>query len=185
MVAAIFCGMAHRTSVLASLGVAGALFLTGPVWAEAPVTVAVEASGELPGFNIGGAVPYLAAQMNAAGITAWHFVPRDADSAAPNRIEWQFELLPYAGGEVRRFFPMPEAQRTMDVHLQGTHRLISAEARLYLDGQYQTVTFSQQAVQGGAGDPDLASLLVQVTRNLESGYRAIDMTPAIPNRTAP
>jgi hypothetical protein len=184
MVATIFYGMAHRTSVLASLGVAGALLLAGPVWAEAPVTVAVQASGELPGFNIGGAVPYLAAQMNAAGITAWHFVPRDAGSAAPNRIEWQFELLPYAGGEVRRFFPMPEAQHTMDVHL-GPHRLVSAEARLYLDGQYQTMTFGQQAVQGGADDPDLTAFLAQITRNLESGYRAIDMTPAIPNRTAP
>jgi hypothetical protein len=169
---------------LATLGVMGALLLFAPARAQAPVTIAVQASGELPGFRIDEASPYLAAQMNAAGIAAWRFVPRDAGLAAPNRIEWNFELMPYAGGEVRRFFPMPGARR-MDVHLEGTHRLINAQAKLYLDGQYQTVAFGQQAVQGGVGDPELAALLAQTTRTLESGYRAIDMSSAAKNRAAP
>jgi hypothetical protein len=73
----------------------------------------------------------------------------------------------------------------MDVHLEGMHRLISAQAKLYLDGQYQTLALGQQAVQGGVGDPELAAFLAQTTRSLESGYRAIDMSPAAKNRAAP
>jgi hypothetical protein len=167
--------MTAMSRILATLGMV--LFVSAPAMAQT-VTIAVQATGELPGFRIEEAAPYLAAEMATAGISAWRFVPRDPSLAAPNRIEWTFELLPYAGGEVRRFFPMPEAQRTMDVHLQGTHRLISAQARLYLNGEYQTATFGQEAVQGGADDPDLTAFLVRTTRSLQSAWRAIDMTPA-------
>ena len=167
--------MTAMSRILATLGMV--LFVSAPAMAQT-VTIAVQATGELPGFRIEEAAPYLAAEMATAGISAWRFVPRDPGLAAPNRIEWTFELLPYAGGEVRRFFPMPEAQRTMDVHLQGTHRLISAQARLYLNGEYQTATFGQEAVQGGADDPDLTAFLVRTTRSLQSAWRAIDMTPA-------
>lgn len=177
--------MTDRPPILAILGMVGALLLSTPAGAQTQATIAVQASGELPGFRIDEAAPYLAAQMAAAGISGWRFIPRDWSRAAPDRIEWNFELLPYAGGEVRRFFPMPEAQGMTGVHLQGTHRLISAQAKLFLGGQYQTVTFGQQAVEGGANDPDLATFLAHVTRNLESGYRAIDMTPAAQNRVMP
>jgi len=175
--------MTDSGRILASLALASALLLSAPAQAQnqPPVTVAVQASGELPGFRIEEAWPYLAAQMAGAGIGSWHFVPRDMGAAAPNRIEWNFEVLPYAGGQVRRFFPMPET-RGLDMHLQGTHRLISAQVKLYLDGQYQTVTVGQEAVQGGDTDPDLGAFLVRLTRTLESGYRATDMTP-VPHRT--
>jgi hypothetical protein len=151
---------------------------------NAPLTIAVQASGELPGFRIEAAAPFLADRMGEAGIAGWHFVPHAPGTASPNRIEWTFERLAYAGGEVRRFFPMPESQGAMDVHLQGPHRLISAEAKLYLDGQYQTAVAGQQAVQGGAGDPDLTEFIAGMTRNLENAYRAIDMSPA-PRHAAP
>jgi hypothetical protein len=167
--------MTAMSRILATLGMV--LFVSAPAMAQT-VTIAVQATGELPGFRIEEAAPYLAAEMATAGIAAWRFAPRDPGLAAPNRIEWTFERLPYAGGEVRRFFPMPEAHRTMDVHLQGTHRLISAQAKLYLNGEYQTVTFGQEAVQGGADDPDLTAFLVRTTRSLESAWRATDMTPA-------
>jgi hypothetical protein len=162
---------------LASLGLAGALFLSASARAQAPVTIAIEASGELPGFRIQDASPYLASKMEGAGVAGWHFIARDHALAAPNRIEWSFTLLPYAGGEVRRFFPMRETG-AMDLHL-GSHRLIAAEAKLYLHGEYQTATFGQETVQGGDSDPDLAGFLVRLTRNLENGYNAIDMAPAV------
>ncbi|HWX89701.1 MAG TPA: hypothetical protein VNY75_05310 [Rhizomicrobium sp.] len=170
--------MTDMSRILASLNIVLGmmLFVSAPAMAQA-VTIAVQATGELPGFRIEEAAPYLAAEMATAGISAWRFVPRDPGLAAPNRIEWTFALLPYAGGEVRRFFPMSEARR-MDVHLQGMHRLISAQARLVLNGEYQTVTFGQEAVQGGADDPDLTAFLVRTTRSLEGAWRAIDMTPA-------
>jgi len=151
----------------------GALFLSTPLCAQPIMTVSAEASGELPGFRIEEATPFLAEQMNKAGIATWHFVPRDPAAAAPNRIEWTFELLPYAGGQVRQFFPMAGVQRML-----GAHRLISAEAKLYLSGQYQTVTLGQEAVQGGANDPELAAFIARVTQMLHNAYDAIDMTPA-------
>src|SRR6185312_2632218 len=172
---------AARTS--ASLALAGALFLCSPARAQAPVTIAIEASGELPGFRIQDASFYLAFKMEGAGLAGWHFIARDPGHAAPDRIEWRFTLLPYAGGEVRRFFPMRETG-AMDLHL-GSHRLIAAEARLYLHGEYQTAAFGQEAVQGGDGDPDLAAFLVKLTRNLENGYKAIDMAPAVHRGSAP
>src|ERR1700753_349323 len=150
--------MMNAARTLASLGLAGALFLAAPARAQAPVTIAIEASGELPGFRIQDASPYLASKMEGAGLAAWHFIVRDPGRAAPDRIEWNFTLLPYAGGEVRRFFAMRETGG-MALHL-GSHRLIAAEAKLYLHGEYQTTTFGQEAVQGGDSDPDLAGFLV-------------------------
>ena len=98
--------------------------------------------------------------MEGAGLAGWHFIVRDPGRAAPNRIEWDFTLLPYAGGEVRRFFPMRETGG-MDLHL-GSHRLICGRGQAYLHGEYQTTTFGQEAVQGGDSDPDLAGFLVRL-----------------------
>ena len=175
--------MTHVARILANFGLAGALFLATPANAQTPVTIAVLAQGELPGFQIEDATPYLATRMNEAGLAGWHFAARGATRAAPNRIEWTFALLPYAGGEVRRFFPMREAA-DMDLHL-GSHRLISAQVRLFLGGEYQTESFGQEAVRGGDSDPDLAGFLVRLTRDLEHGYHAIDMTPAAHRGGAP
>ncbi len=156
---------------------AGALLLlAAPVRAQG--TLAVQASGELPGFRIEDAAPWLAAQMDKTG-GIWRFAPRNGDSAAPDRVEWTFDLLPYAGGQVRQFIPMPNSQ------LLGRKRLIEAQVKLYIKGQYQTITLGQEAVAGGAGDPVLAAFIQQVTQNLMNGYAAIDMTPAPPRGAAP
>jgi hypothetical protein len=173
--------MMNAARISASLALAGALLVFPP--ARAQPSIAIEAGGELPGFRIQDASPYLASKMEGAGLAGWHFAARDPARAAPNRIEWRFTLLPYAGGEVRRFFPMRETG-VMDLHL-GSHRLIAAEAKLYLNGEYQTATFGQEAVQGGDSDPDLANFLIRLTRNLEDGYKAIDMAPAVHHGSAP
>jgi hypothetical protein len=169
--------MMNGAGTLAILALAGVLLLCSPARTQTPITIAIDANGELPGFRIQDASPWLASKMEGAALAGWHFIARDPGRAAPDRIEWSFTLLPYAGGEVRRFFPMRETG-AMDLHL-GSHRLIAAEARLYLHGEYQTETFGQEAVQGGDSDPDLASFLVRLTRNLENGYNAIDMAPAV------
>jgi len=177
--------MTYTAHTLASLGLAGGLFLASPIQAQGelqrmPVIIAVQATGELPGFRIEDASPYLASQMVAAGVAAWRFVPRDMGTGAPNRIEWNFEVLPYAGGQVRQFFPMTGAKRML-----GAHRLIAAQAKLYLGGQYQTMTIGQEAVQGGANDPELAAFLARLTHTLESGYQATDLTPALHKSASP
>jgi len=140
-------------------------------------TLAVVVHGNLPGFRSGDAAPWLAERMAGAGLDHWRFVPGDSTNPAPNRIEWDFELLPYAGGEVRRFSPMGEARGAMDVHLQGRHHLISAEAKLFLDGEYQTVTLAQDQVKGGADDQDLIDFVVRTTQMLDNAWHAIDLTP--------
>jgi hypothetical protein len=148
-----------------------AWLLAAPAFAQTR-TIAVEADGELPGFDTAGAAPWLAAQMNQAGLADWHFAPRDAGVAAPDRVEWRFELLPYAGGGVRQFFPQPGGGVLKARHL------VSAEARLFLHGQYETMTLAQEAVAGGAADPILAAFILRATRMLDNGWRATDTAPA-------
>jgi len=162
--------------IVARFGIAWALFAAGHGQAQT-IPVAIVATGNLPGFRTEDAAPWLAARMAEADLDHWRFVPGDPAHPAPNRIEWDFELLPYAGGEVRRFFPMAESQGSMDVHIQGRHHLISAEAKLFLDGEYQTVTLAQDQVKGGAGDQDLIDFVVRTTHMLDNAWHAIDLTP--------
>jgi hypothetical protein len=167
--------MQNIARILAGLGVVW--WLSAAPAAAQTSTLAVVVNGELPGFRSGDAALWLAARMQDAGLDHWRFVAGDPAHPAPNRIEWDFELLPYAGGEVRRFFPMGEARGAMDVHLQGRHHLISAEAKLFLDGEYQTVTLAQDQVKGGAGDQDLIDFVVSTTHMLDNAWHAIDLTP--------
>ncbi len=153
-------------------GLLATALLLAPLPAMAQGTLAVQAFGELPGFRIEEAAPWLATQMDKTG-GAWRFAPRNLDTAAPDRVEWTFEILPYAGGQVRQFFPMPGAGKML-----GARRLIAAQAKLYIKGEYQTVTAGQEAVAGGDGDPVLAAFITHVTQNLVNGYAAIDMTQA-------
>ncbi len=170
--------------IMAGLGMAWALFCACPALAQ-PTTISVQAHGELPGFETGEAAPWLAARMTEGDFDHWRFVPGDPARPSPNRIEWNFEVLPYAGGEVRHFIPMGEALGDMDVHLQGRHHLISAEARLFLNGEYQTVTLAQDQVRGGAGDPDLRDFIITTTQMLDNAWHAIDLTPPEHHQTVP
>jgi hypothetical protein len=141
-----------------------------------PVTLSLTASGSLPGFRAEDAARYLADEMNAARADGWRFVvPPSAAQPPRDRIEWDFELDPYAGGGVRQFFPMAQVQQMF-----GAKHRISAQLRLYLDGQYQTLIFGQATIQGGAQDKDLAAFVIQMTDNLlgaRGAYRAIDLSP--------
>lgn len=154
-------------------GVLAAALLFACPSAFAQGTLSVQAFGELPGFRIEDSAPWLAAQMEKSG-GAWRFGPRSNDAAAPDRVEWTFEILPYAGGQVRQFFPMAGAAK-----LLGAKRLIAAQAKLFIKGEYQTVTSGEEAVAGGDGDPVLAAFITHMTQNLMNGYAAIDMTQAM------
>ena len=166
--------MRKAAQTVAGLALAGCLLCAAPARA---VTIAVTASGDLPGFRMHDAAAWIAVRVAAAGLEHWQFEAGDPDHPSPTRIEWRFETLPYAGGEVRKFFPMAESRGAMDVHLQGRHRLISVQARLFLDGQYQTETLAQEAVKGGADDPDLADFVVDTIRTLDTAWHAIDLSP--------
>jgi hypothetical protein len=137
------------------------------------IALSVEASGALPGFRIADASSYLAAEMAKAHLDGWDFVP-SAPAAAPaaDRVEWRFRLNPYAGGSVRQIIPIPALSRVF-----GIHRLLTAELRLYLGGDYQTMSFGEATIQGGADDKELAAFITKLTENLlgaHGAYRSID-----------
>ena len=159
-----------------------ALLLTCGAAAAAPtsvVTLSVISRDPLPGFRQPNASEYLTSQMRQAGIDGWEFFPATIPGLPPrDRVEWHFELDPYASGGVRQFFPMPQVQR-----LFGARHLITAEAMLYLDNEYQTLVFGQATIQGGEQDKDLAAFVVRMTQQLlgeHGAYRSIDMAPALP-----
>jgi hypothetical protein len=58
----------------------------------------------------------------------------------------------------------------------GVHRPITIEARLYLNGKYQTFAKERATIQGGPDDPDLAAAVANLTQDLLSrsdAYRSV------------
>lgn len=129
--------------------------------AAASITLKVEASDGLPGFNRADLSLYLASHMAEARFADWRFEAAK-NGPAPDRVEWSFKLNPYAGGEVRRFGP------SLDGRTDHVHRPITIEARLYLNGEYQTMVEKQAIFDEGRGrnDPNLAEAVASVTQNL-------------------
>jgi hypothetical protein len=173
------CNSSHR--VYPPCALAAFLFLFAPVVAAAPLTLQVEVSDTLPGFHIGDLPRYLALHMAEARLEDWRFEPIADKDSAPNRVQWTFKFNPYAGGEVRNFTRPHMAERTF-----GAYRPVTIEARLFLNGQYQTLVEKQAVLQGGPGDPDLAAAVASVTQDLlgpRGAFRAIDT--GRPPRQAP
>jgi hypothetical protein len=137
------------------------------------VTLQVEAPHGLPGLHHSALARFIAAHMAKAGLADWRFEPAAANAAiAADRVEWTFRLNPYAGGGVRNF-----AHSLGDEWRFGVHRPITIEARLYLNGEYQTLVEKQAVIQGGADDPDLAVAVESITQDLlgpTGAYRVID-----------
>jgi hypothetical protein len=172
------CSSPHRVSLrraalVVQLVLAATLVPFVPVIAGAPLTLQIEASHGLPGLHHSALARFIAAHMAEAGLADWRFEPAAANAAiAPDRVEWTFRLNPYAGGEVRNF-----AHSLADEWRFGVHRPIAIEARLYINGEYQTLVEKQAVIQGGADDPDLAAAVESITQNLlgpTGAYRAID-----------
>jgi hypothetical protein len=131
----------------------------------------VEALHGLPGLHHSALSRFLASHMADAGLADWRFEPAEGDSAVPDRVEWTFQLNPYAGGEVRSFVPAPVDERGF-----GVPHPISIEVRLYLNGEYQTFVERQAMIQGGPNDPQLAAAVARATESLlgpSGAYRAI------------
>ena len=141
--------------------------------AAAATTLEVEAATGLPGFHRGDLQRYLAVHMAEATLGEWRFESAADNGSAANRVEWSFKLNPYAGGEVRNFAHTPVYERAL-----GLHRPITIEARLYLNGEYQTLVEAQAIFDGGPNDPALATAVASVTQNLlgpSGAYHAIDL----------
>jgi hypothetical protein len=158
--------------MVAQLALAAALFLLAPENSAAQLTVQVETSDTLPGFHRRDLPRYLALHMAEARLPDWLFEPAADKGSAPNRVVWKFILNPYAGGEVRNFTRPHMAERIF-----GAHRPVTIEARLYLNGEYQTLVEKQAVIGGGPDDTNLAAAIASVTQNLlgsQGAHRAID-----------
>jgi hypothetical protein len=145
-----------------------------PLTAAAATSLEVEGPGAVPGFHTSEQLRrYLALQMAEAQPADWRFAPAAAgDAAAPDRVKWRFQLNPYAEGEVRTFVPP-----YMDDKTFGVHRPITIEARLYLNGKYQTLVKKKAIIEGGPDDPDLAAAVASLTQKLlgsSGAYLAIN-----------
>jgi hypothetical protein len=126
-----------------------------------PITVSVEVEGSLPGFTTDQLSAYVSQQMADAHLTAWRFAPATAATEAnqpANRVVWHFKVLPFAGGSVRYIGPALSKARD----LLGVGRPIGVDAKIYLDGKYQSTSFDQVTVKGGANDPGLSSVIKKV-----------------------
>jgi hypothetical protein len=166
------CG---RAAWAARLILAAALLPFVSAIAAATTTLQVEATGGLPGFQRADLQRYLALRMAEAELGEWRFEPASDSGSAPNRVEWKFRLNPYAGGEVRNFVHTLVNERKF-----GVHRPITIEARLYLNGEYQTLVERQAVIQSGPNDLEFAAAVANATQALlgpSGAYHAIDLGP--------
>jgi len=146
-----------------------ALFASAPAAAQA--TLEVQATRGLPGLHHSALARFVAVHMAEAGLADWRFEAATGDGVAADRVEWSFKLNPYAGGEVRSFSHSLSRQPRL-----AERRPVTIEARLYLNGEYQTLVEEQATVRGDPDDADLAAAVVSATRELlgpEGAYRAI------------
>jgi hypothetical protein len=126
---------------------------------RAPITLKIEASDGLPGFNHTDLLSYLALHMRDARLADWHFEPMTERSSAPNRVEWSFKANPSAEPS------------------SGVHHRITIEARLYMNGEYETLVEQQATIQGGPNDPELAAAVAGIIVSLlgpSGAYRAVN-----------
>jgi hypothetical protein len=162
-----------RAVWVARLILAATLLPVTSAIAAAATTLQVEATGGLPGFQRADLQRYLTLHMAEAGLGEWRFEPAAGSGSAANRVEWMFRLNPYAGGEVRNFVHTLVNERKF-----GVHRTITIEARLFLNGEYQTLVEKQAVIYGGSNDPELAAAVASTTQNLlgpTGAYHAIDL----------
>jgi hypothetical protein len=171
-----FCYKSHRVSLchaaLVALWALVSLWESGSAAAAAQPTLQVTAFYGLLGLHHSALSRFLAAHMADAGLADWRFEPANDSGPAADRVEWSFKLNPYAGGEARSFGP-----RSMNEWRAGVHRPVTIEARLYLNGKYQTLVEAQALIQGGPDDPDLAAAVAAVTKDLlgpTGAFRAVE-----------
>jgi len=162
----------NRAALVAALALNVAFMPFASPRAAAQVTLQVEAIDGLPGFHRADLSLYLAQHMAETRLADWRFEPAEGNGLASDRVEWTFKLNPYAGGEVRSF-----AHTLVHERRFGVQRPITIEARLYLNGEYQTLVEQQAIVRGGPDSPGLAAAVASATQNLLGplgAYRAID-----------
>lgn len=114
-----------------------------------------------------------------SALAATLFLLASADAAAPLtlQVETSDTLPGFHLGDLPRYLArhMTEAQLP-DWRFEPSVA-VTIEAKLYLNGEYQTLVEKQAVIQGGADDPDLAAAVADMTQNLlgsKGAFRATD-----------
>ncbi len=114
-------------------------------------TIYVEVSGNVPGFTQADLAKYLASRMQQSEGASWHFLPGNRN-ASPNRVSWTFKTLKvvWKGGS-HKGFPSP------------SHSLsyLKAEAKLYLNGEYQMTIDAHPSALNGDESRSISSMASQ------------------------
>jgi porin len=130
--------------------------------AKVPVTLFVEASDKLPGFDRADVPRYLCERMAASRLAGWQFEPASPGLATPpNRVEWEFRLHLRAAGGV--------GQLHREKRLFGTRRLATIKVKLFLNGKYQGASCGEARIRGGPDDRDLAAAILKLTQSVLGG----------------
>jgi hypothetical protein len=143
-----------------------------PAAVSAQVTLKVVVDQGLPGLRDSNLSRLLAARMAQVGLTDWRFAPAAGNGVPADRVDWSFKLNPYAGGDVRSFVQSFRHEDGL-----GEGRPVTIEARLYLNGEYQTLVEKQAVIRADPDDPNFIAAVISVTRNLlgpQGAYRAIE-----------
>src|SRR5262249_40418441 len=98
----------------------------------------VGAAGGVPGVQESELVLYFGRHMTDAGLTEWRYEPAFGEGLPANYVQWRFSLKPYNGGEVYSHHPFHPSRETF-----GELYSVTLEARLYLNGEYQTLVEGQ------------------------------------------
>jgi len=128
-------------------------------------TVYVAVQGTLEGADASQLPEIFVTEMTRTSAGAWRFEPVSSSSTrAPNRIEWRLTPGSDASGEVRTY----GFSRAMMARLVGSHRIVTVEARLFLNNAYEAMVSGQIRDEGNPRDDEIANEIAELTRELIS-----------------
>jgi hypothetical protein len=149
--------------LIAAIAVFGSAVCTAAHAAARATAITVYAEGAVPGIPADQLPQYIAHELTTLGLSTWTFAAGSPLAApAADRIEWKFKPLPYANRGLVRIGRLLSSRSD----LFGQYRYFRVETRLYLGGEFQTMSFRTAEFRGGANDPKLAALIDALTRSM-------------------
>ena len=155
----------HITKIFLITAIILSLILPGIAEAATPPsssldsnTIAIEVSGNVPGFTQAQLASYLARKMQDENAVSWHFAAeRQGEEPTPNRLVWSFKTLRtvWKGGSHKGF----SSPTYVETYLR-------TEVKLYLKGAYQMTMDTHPSVSSGPDDKALSEMVHNVSHAL-------------------
>jgi hypothetical protein len=146
----------HRYRLIPALA-AFAMLIWAPARAATSDLIAVHVSGDIPpGYTQADLTAYVVQRFQEVGAN-WQVTAGDNGTVDQNHIDLLFKTLKIVWpSRSHKGFPSPGAQATY----------VSIEAKLYLQGAYQTTTLSEATAYGGVDDKNFANSVRYLGRTL-------------------